>query len=74
MIILKIRSSSPCIKAIKVENECNICYINEKKYACVPCGHMCMCGICANKINDKCPICKNTITDIIKIYFYNYII
>ena len=65
---IKIRCISPCNEATNTENECNICYINEKKYACIPCGHMCMCGNCANKINDKCPICKETIKDIIKIY------
>lgn len=63
-----IRCSSPSIPAVEGEAECNICYINVKKYACVPCGHMCMCGECANRIVDKCPICKDNINNIIKIY------
>ena len=63
-----IRCTSPCNLATEADAECNICYINEKKYACIPCGHMCMCGECANRILDKCPICKDNITDIIKIY------
>ena len=67
-INLKIRCTSPCNEASNKDNECNICYIYEKKYACVPCGHRCMCGNCANKINDRCPICKEQIKDIIKIY------
>jgi hypothetical protein len=62
------RCSSPCNPPVEGEPECNICYINVKKYACIPCGHMCMCGECANRIVDKCPICKDKITDIIKIY------
>lgn len=61
------RCSSPCELATK-DDECNICYVNKKKYACVPCGHLCMCGECANKIEDKCPICKISITTIIKIF------
>ena len=68
VINLKIRCTSPCNPALEGEAECNICYINEKKYACIPCGHMCMCGECANRIVDKCPICKDNIKDIIKIY------
>ena len=67
-INLKIRCTSPCNEASNTENECNICYTYEKKYACIPCGHRCMCGNCANKINDNCPICKEKIKDIIKIY------
>lgn len=63
-----IRCTSPSIPVVEGEAECNICYINVKKYACVPCGHMCMCGECSNKILDKCPICKDKIKDIIKIY------
>ena len=68
VINLKIRCNSICGPPLNGEPECNICYINEKKYACVPCGHLCMCGECANRIVDKCPICKDKINDIIKIY------
>ena len=42
--------------------------VNKKKYACIPCGHLCMCGNCANQISNKCPICKNKFIDIIKIF------
>ena len=68
VINVKTRCNSICSPPLNGEPECNICYINEKKYACVPCGHFCMCGQCANRIVDKCPICKDKIDDIIKIY------
>lgn len=67
-IIVKKRSSSPAEFASTKVEECNICYVNKKKYACIPCGHLCMCGECANKINEKCPICNVKTNSIIKIY------
>ena len=68
IVVNKKRCSSPCELATEPDTECNICYINKKKYACVPCGHLCMCGECANRINDSCPMCKTKISTIIKIY------
>lgn len=64
----KKRSNSLCEISTEESTQCNICLTNKKKYACVPCGHLCMCGDCANKINGGCPICKNKFTDIIKIF------
>jgi len=62
------RSDSPVEPATDKSNECNICYINKKNYACIPCGHLCMCKICASKITEKCPICNIKITHITKIF------
>lgn len=64
----KIKSTSPCVISTNDETQCDVCLTYEKKYACVPCGHLCMCGMCANKINDNCPICKCVLTNVIKIY------
>jgi hypothetical protein len=61
-------NDSPVELATNKAEECNICYMNKKKYACVPCGHLCMCGECANKVNAKCPLCNIDYTDIIKIF------
>ena len=68
IIIVKKSSSSPVEFANDKTEECNICYVNKKKYACIPCGHLCMCGQCANKINEKCPLCNIKTNSIIKIY------
>ena len=62
------RCNSPVELAENKIDECGICYMNKKKYACVPCGHLCMCGECANKVEKKCPMCNIEITDIIKIF------
>jgi hypothetical protein len=68
IIIKRKKCTSPCELATETDTECSICYINKKKYACVPCGHLCMCGECANKIGDQCPMCKTKVNTIIKIY------
>lgn len=64
----KPRCSSPVELANEKTEECDICYINKKKYACIPCGHLCMCGDCANKVDTKCPLCNVEFTSITKIY------
>jgi hypothetical protein len=56
---------------------CCICFLNEKRIALVPCGHVCLCGACAStytksetsKINGvACPICKTMASTAIVIY------
>ena len=64
----KLRPISPSIVTENKLEQCNVCLSNKKNYACVPCGHLCLCGECSNKITDKCPICNNEITSIIKIF------
>jgi hypothetical protein len=54
--------------ALNEHEECAVCYINKKSFACVPCGHLCMCYKCKNNVENKCPICNEETTDIIKIY------
>lgn len=54
-------------------NECVICYEELVDCALYRCGHMCMCYNCASKLWDsgsgaQCPICRNSIQDVIKIY------
>lgn len=53
-------------------DECTVCC--EKPVNCVlyTCGHMCMCFDCATAVKQNkgglCPICRQTIRDVIKIY------
>lgn len=65
---IKNRCTSPVELANDKTEECNICFLNKKNYACVPCGHLCMCGDCANKVDTKCPICNIEFTNILKIF------
>ncbi|GFS49950.1 protein neuralized [Nephila pilipes] len=53
-------------------NECVICFGEQVDCAIYRCGHMCMCYTCASKLknssNDQCPICREVIQDVIRIY------
>jgi hypothetical protein len=46
---------------------CSICMDAPKTRACVPCGHVCVCEACAAPLK-RCPICRVTCTDIMRIY------
>lgn len=47
---------------------CCICMCNEKTHICVPCGHKCSCKRCINYIKNTCPICKQKLYIMIKVY------
>ena len=53
-------------------NECSVCFENAVDCVLYTCGHMCLCYDCAVDIKDNqgalCPICRQAIKDIIKIY------
>ena len=42
----------------KRNNECLVCMDAPRDYACIPCGHLCLCGKCKDNIDRKCPICR----------------
>ncbi|XP_013420757.1 protein neuralized isoform X2 [Lingula anatina] len=53
-------------------NECTVCYENPVDSVLYKCGHMCMCYNCAydvvNQQGSLCPICRQPIVDVVKIY------
>ncbi|KAH3786394.1 hypothetical protein DPMN_164501 [Dreissena polymorpha] len=53
-------------------NECTVCYERPVNFVLYTCGHMCMCFECAQAVrkerNPLCPICRQEIKDVIKIY------
>jgi len=51
------------------DDYCVICLDAKKGYACVPCGHLCLCGGCAAGAKPtECPICRGPISTIVKIF------
>jgi len=72
------RSGNSEVKQTDVEwKACSICLENEKTYACIPCGHMCLCALCAEDLSKKkmhgqnitrCPICRLKVDNISRIY------
>lgn len=53
---------------IEEQNECIVCMDCSIEFACVPCGHLCLCSECASQINDHCPLCRNNIESVLRIY------
>lgn len=53
-------------------NECTVCFERACDSVLYTCGHMCMCYQCAQQVKNSndplCPICRQEIKDIIKIY------
>ncbi|KAK3599445.1 hypothetical protein CHS0354_036461 [Potamilus streckersoni] len=53
-------------------NECNVCYERPVNAVLYTCGHLCMCYECAIMVKQErgslCPICRQEIRDVIKIY------
>ncbi|XP_055603569.1 mitochondrial E3 ubiquitin protein ligase 1 [Uranotaenia lowii] len=40
------------------EQRCVVCVDNPKEVICLPCGHVCLCENCAEKIKVNCPVCR----------------
>ena len=55
------------------DHQCKLCYNNPQEMIIVPCGHYCLCELCATHFKStesgtKCPICRASITDIIRVH------
>lgn len=51
--------------------QCIICLSEKREYLIIPCGHLCLCQNCKKnfkKRDSKCPICRNKINFIQKVY------
>jgi len=57
----KNHDNDPVLKAAEKE-QCKICMDAKLERVCIPCGHFCMCTMCANAVMNKkpshCPICR----------------
>ncbi|EGD78295.1 hypothetical protein PTSG_09361 [Salpingoeca rosetta] len=53
---------------------CNVCLDNACDTVIVPCGHMCMCSMCADRLLDlprsqhRCPVCRTHVDNIIPVF------
>ena len=55
------------------DKNCVICLTNPKDSVFYPCGHQCICHGCSEKFKREarhqvCPLCRNRVKDIIKVY------
>ena len=44
-------------------DECVVCLDARNNYILMPCGHQCICEVCAEriKLGDPCPVCRTTV-------------
>ncbi|XP_061711907.1 mitochondrial E3 ubiquitin protein ligase 1-like [Cydia pomonella] len=40
---------------------CVVCIENPKQIILLPCGHVCLCEDCSDRITEQCPICRERI-------------
>ncbi|CAF4977441.1 unnamed protein product [Rotaria sp. Silwood1] len=50
-----------------LSNPCVLCLEEEKRLACIPCGHMATCVACGHSLR-VCPICRTEINAFVRIY------
>jgi hypothetical protein len=48
--------------------ECVVCMDSEANYACIPCGHKCLCSNSDCSSLKDCPLCRQEITGTYRIY------
>lgn len=52
---------------IIVNNPCVICGKEEKRLACIPCGHLVSCSNCSSTLR-TCPVCRRSIEAFVRIF------
>ena len=52
---------------IIVNNPCVICGKEEKRLACIPCGHLVSCSNCSQSLR-TCPVCRRSIEAFVRIF------
>ena len=50
------------------KNECVICMDGAKTHAVIPCGHVCVCESCSARVSNKCPVCMQDASGVLKLY------
>jgi E3 ubiquitin-protein ligase MUL1 len=41
--------------------QCVVCCENQREIILLPCGHVCLCENCSERIEDYCPVCRTAI-------------
>jgi len=60
-------SSGPEENSSSLENLCVLCLEDEKRLACIPCGHLATCVPCGHSLR-SCPICRRGIDAFVRIF------
>ena len=43
------------------DDVCVVCIEKKKNMVFIPCGHLCCCAVCGNKVGSQCPVCRQPI-------------
>lgn len=68
------RSAARNNEELPENQRCVICCTNPFEIALLPCGHVCLCEDCSDKIDDKCPVCRSNVetkTAVFLWYFFS---
>lgn len=52
---------------VALNNPCVLCWKEEKRLACIPCGHLVACSNCHKNLR-TCPICRRGIEAFVRVY------
>ena len=55
------------MQRLEESKRCRVCRKDDACMVLIPCGHLCCCMNCGNKIK-KCPICKESIRERVRSY------
>ena len=48
---------------------CVICIDDQQTHVLIPCGHKCVCGVCAERrVGEPCPLCRTVCTFATRVY------
>lgn len=50
-----------------ISNPCVVCWKEEKRLACIPCGHLVSCVNCGQSLR-TCPVCRRGVEAFVRIY------
>ena len=52
------------------EECCAVCISAARTHVCVPCGHRCLCGACAEllSVSKRCPMCRAELIMIMRVH------
>lgn len=65
------RSSNSAREGLDDDKKCCICFVTDKDTIFMPCNHVRCCFECADEIktiNGRCPVCREPITKVEKIF------
>lgn len=49
-------------------SDCSICLQRSSDTVMVPCGHLCVCQQCSTHVQQTCPICRASVTQMVRTY------